>query len=323
MNLQGVLSREFMKITDVLGCAGWAGLFVLVLTWVPVVGPFFSLLTPLPFLYYSAKLGLSGGIKLTVYTIFILGLISQLTGQPQVTLFCLQFGLLGLALSEIYRRDLTLGYSLLLGCAVLLTAGLGILFVLGLSKNMGPREMLLGYLKENLDEVIEAYKGVGMEGERAAELEAFKEAFLETVSKIYPALMLIGTEFVVWLNVILSKVVFRARNLEFPAFVPMDRWRAPEHLVWIVIASGFSLFLSEGGLRWLAVNAVMVVMSVYLFQGFAILLFFLNKYRIPSWIRIGIYFLIILQQLFLGILSLAGLFDQWVDFRKIHRKRSR
>jgi hypothetical protein len=36
--------------------------------------------------------------------------------------------------------------------------------------------------------------------------------------------------------------------------------------------------------------------------------------------RIGIYFLIIIQQLFLAVLALAGLFDQWIDFRKIHRR---
>ena len=35
--------------------------------------------------------------------------------------------------------------------------------------------------------------------------------------------------------------------------------------------------------------------------------------------RMGIYFLIIIQQLFLAVVALAGLFDQWVDFRKIHR----
>jgi hypothetical protein len=33
--------------------------------WIPIVGPFLGLFTPLPFLYYSAKLGVSQAVKLT------------------------------------------------------------------------------------------------------------------------------------------------------------------------------------------------------------------------------------------------------------------
>jgi uncharacterized protein YybS (DUF2232 family) len=62
------------------------------------------------------------------------------------------------------------------------------------------------------------------------------------------------------------------------------------------------------------------MMAIYLFHGLSIILFFLNKYNVPSWIRAGVYILIMVQQLFLGVLALAGLFDQWVDFRKIHRR---
>ena len=52
-----------------------------------------------------------------------------------------------------------------------------------------------------------------------------------------------------------------------------------------------------------------------------ITLFFLSKYRVPSLVRICVYLLIMIQQLFILVLALAGLFDQWADFRKIHRRR--
>jgi uncharacterized protein YybS (DUF2232 family) len=84
--------------------------------------------------------------------------------------------------------------------------------------------------------------------------------------------------------------------------------------------SGFALFFLSGGIKLIAINVLIVIMAAYLFHGLSIILFFLNKYKIPSWMRIGIYFLIIVQQLFLAVLALAGLFDQWIDFRKIHRR---
>jgi uncharacterized protein YybS (DUF2232 family) len=133
--------------------------------------------------------------------------------------------------------------------------------------------------------------------------------------------MIIGTGFAVWLNVVIAKPLFHMGQLEYPDFDPMDCWQAPEGLVWVVIVSGFALFFLSGGIRLLAINALIILMFVYLFHGLSIVLFFLNKYRVPSWIRIGVYFLIIIQQLFLVLLALAGLFDQWIDFRKIRRRQ--
>jgi len=72
-----------------------------------------------------------------------------------------------------------------------------------------------------------------------------------------------------------------------------------------------------------AINVLIVAMAVYLFQGLSILFFFLNKYHVPTWMRVGIYFLIAVQQVFFALMALVGLFDQWIDFRKIHKRRNR
>jgi hypothetical protein len=51
------------------------------------------------------------------------------------------------------------------------------------------------------------------------------------------------------------------------------------------------------------------------------LLFYLNEYRVPPWMRFGIYALILLQQFLVIGVTMAGLFDQWVDLRRIHQKK--
>jgi hypothetical protein len=53
-----------MKAHHVPRCVGPALALLLASVRIPIVGPFFSLLTPLPFLYYSAKLGVYGLILL-------------------------------------------------------------------------------------------------------------------------------------------------------------------------------------------------------------------------------------------------------------------
>ncbi|MEE9420038.1 MAG: YybS family protein [Desulfatiglandaceae bacterium] len=309
-----------MKLKDLLGCVGWAAFFLLASAWIPLFGPFLSLLAPLPFLYYSTKLGLYQGIKLAAAAMLTIGLFAKLTGYPQIILFGIEFSLLGLALSELMRRRFSLGQTIFLATAFMLILGICFLFIIALSENMGPFEMISKYLQGHLKETINAYEGTGITKENGLELETYAKAFIDAISKIYPSLMIVGTGFAVWLNVILAKPLFRRGHLEYPDFVPMDRWLAPDGLVWGAIVSGFALFFSSGGIRLFAINVLIVIMAVYLFHGLSIILFFLNKYNVPSWMRIGIYFLIIIQQLFLAVLALAGLFDQWIDFRKIHRR---
>lgn len=286
---------------------------------IPFVGPLFGLLSPLPFLYYTARLGLYEGIKLAALTVAIIGTAAYFAGYPQLTLLSLEFSLIGLGLSALFRRNLTLGYTIFFGVCLMLLVGMTILFIIGLSRNMGPVETVLGYLEGHLRATMKAYQGE-MAGEGALELQAYAKVFMATVSHIYPSLMIVGTGFALWLNVVIARPLFRLGNLEYPDFGPMDRWQAPEKLVWGLIAAGFALFLSSESIEFLTINALIVILAIYLFHGLAIVLFFLNKYRVPPWIRFGIYFLIIVQQLFFVVLILAGLFDQWADFRKIHRR---
>ncbi len=289
--------------------------------WIPIAGPFFSLLTPLPFLYYSAKLGVSQAVKLTCVSILVTGLIAAISRQSQLIFLCFEFSVLGLILSEIFRRKMTIGTSVLLGTCLLLLMGLLVLAVAGLRKNLGPLEMVYAYLLESLEETARIYTQVGADPEKAGAFQEYLKALKEVVALIYPSLMIVGSAFVVWLNVIMSRPLFIKRNLEYPDFGALDRWQSPELMVWGLIAAGFSLFLSFSPLRLVAVNALVIMLAIYFFHGLSVLLFYLNKYRVPPWMRFGVYALILLQQILVIGVTMAGLFDQWIDLRRIHQKK--
>jgi uncharacterized protein YybS (DUF2232 family) len=312
-----------MKLSDLLGCLGGAALLISAFITVPVLGPLFGLLTPLPFLYYSTKLGFAQGLKASALVLLLIGLTAQLAGQTHLVLFAIEFAVLGMVLSELYRRNLSYGRTLLWGTAAMLGVGFGFLYAAGLSQGLGPFEVIQGYLNEQLNGVMAIYGSAAEDPEKAAELQAYGRAILEVISRIYPSLMIIGTGFVVWMNVTVSRPLFRLGRVQYPDFVPLHHWRAPEYLVWAVIVSGFALFLASGAVTSIAWNALIVLMAVYLLQGVSILSFFFNKFRFPLWARVGVSLLIVLQQVFLAVLTLAGLFDQWVDFRKIHKRAGR
>jgi uncharacterized protein YybS (DUF2232 family) len=189
-----------------------------------------------------------------------------------------------------------------------------------MSKGMSPTALLREYLDGHLAATLRAYEEMGMVYEHKGELEASGRAVLETVAKTYPALMILGTGLGVWVNVVLAKPLFRLKRVHYPEHFSTERWRAPEGLVWVVIASGFAFFFSSGGIRWFAVNVLMVTLAAHLFQGFCITLFYLKKYHVPRWVCGVIFVMLVIQQLLLVVLLLGGIFDQWIDFRKIHKR---
>ena len=306
-----------MKPTDIIGCAGSVVLLLSAAAWIPVLGLAFALLTPLPFLYYATRLGLRGGVKIAVVTLLFVGLLANLAGYPQMMISCFESSLLGLILSELYRRRFTLGLTIVLGtCSVLIVSVL-LFFLVTSSEKMGSTEMNPESYESRDEEIIQAYKDLGIDEDKAIQ---FQEVMENIIPKVYPAMFILGTALNVCFIVLLSRPLLRFKDLPYPDFGPMDRWQAPELMVWGVIATGFALFLTTGSIKLFAVNALIVMVAIYVFHGLSIAQFFLNKYHTPLLGRLGIYLLIFILPYFLVTLAIAGLFDQWADFRKMNQK---
>lgn len=298
---------------------GSATLILTASLWIPIVGPFVSLLTPLPFLYYSSKLDPTQGLKLVALTILTIGLLGYWTGHMEGIFFAVQFSLVGLLLSILFRKGLDVGQTVMVTTGFLLALGFAFLGYAAIRKEMGLWELMGAYLEENMGAGFRAYEEMGASPEDMAAFRQYANALTNVLLRIFPSLMIVGSGFAVWLNVVLARPLFRATGLDFPDF-QLGRWRAPENLVWLLLASGFALFFTSGSIQSIALNTFIVVMAVYVFHGLSIVVFFLEKYHVPSWFRIGMYLLLALQQLFLVVLALAGLVDLWVDFRKTRRQ---
>jgi uncharacterized protein YybS (DUF2232 family) len=310
-----------MIISDIIGCTGAVIFFLLVSVWVPFIGSLFILLIPLPFLYYLSKLGLHQGWKTGLISLLILSLIARLIGYPYLIIFCILFGLAGLIISETFKRGFTIGMTVFWSTVLMLFTGAVFLFFIALSSGTGAIQLIVGYLQTNVDRAISLYEEMGLDQQTMTRLRQFGALLNSLIAQIYPALIIIGTGFIIWINVVISKPIFLLRGIKYPDLGRADMWYAPEFMVWGVIAAGFSLFFPVTGIKFIALNSLIVLLVIYVFHGLAITMFFFNKYNIPPWARITVYLLIMIQQIFLFVLAVAGLFDQWIDFRKIHKKR--
>lgn len=257
---------------------------------------------------------------MTMAVVLAVVLLGIAAGFAKMAVLAAEYGLLGYLLSRLLAKERSLAETVGLASAVLATTGVMVILVTAAIKGVNVIEAVTDYLTEEFRYATEAYRQSGLVETQGEDLDLMVKGFVEIFSRLLPSLMVLGTVLVVWLNTLLAGFVARARGLAVAKSPPAGLWQVPEKLVWVFIASGFAAFFSQGHFQWAALNVMVVLTMVYFFQGLCILVFFLKKHKAPPWMRFGAYALIALQQLFILVLALAGLFDQWMDLRKIHRR---
>lgn len=110
-----------------------------------------------------------------------------------------------------------------------------------------------------------------------------------------------------WLKMPREKVSTQLKLLDY---------RVPDFVIWVAMSAFLLTMVSFGvkAIAVLAINVVNVAIVLYFFQGLAVLQVFLNSIRAGIFTRILTYILLV-GQLFL-LLSVIGLIDYWVDFRR-------
>ena len=160
------------------------------------------------------------------------------------------------------------------------------------------------------------YQNMGMSEENVHVIDRFLTELQPLIVKILPAMVTASTLFVAWINTLIARPVLQGRLRFSPDFGPLNMWKAPEYLVWGVIACGLALFLPGPAINAIGQNGLLILMTVYFFQGIAIVSFYFEKKRFPRFIRFFLYTLIAVQHLILLAVIGLGFFDMWVNFRR-------
>ncbi len=146
--------------------------------------------------------------------------------------------------------------------------------------------------------------------------------FVETFLRLLPAVWILMTVAVVALNLLLLRR-WVSRNIFSPAG-EFPLWRIREEWIWVPVGLGTLTLLNHylwglGWLSWGLVNGLLVVASLYFFQGLSIGLFIIRKNFSPVMQLLMFLLFLLLSQPLSFMLILLGLFDFWFDFRKIKK----
>ena len=281
---------------------------------IPIIGFVAALFIPLPVLFYRLKLGRINGLIIAVVASLIM--MALIGGLSIDVIFFAGLLLIGFILGELFELNLSIEQTTLIASGSVVLSGLISLIVSSVLTGEGVFAVVSDYVAKNLELTLVLYQSMGMSQENIQLISQSLDKIHQVLVTIIPALVSVSTLFVTWISILLARPVLTSRSLFYPDFGPLKLWKAPEYLVWAVIGCGLSLFLPPTALKIIGLNGLLILLTVYFFQGIAIVSFYFDKKRLPRFVRVFLYTLIGLQQLILLAVIGLGFFDLWINFRR-------
>lgn len=291
---------------------------------------------------------------MTVFAPFPLSLAIIMYGRVKGYLVGLAGLVLSLVFASLVYRDLTLFgfyfcvlvFAIGIGEIVLrgippvkgmVTLGLGFISVIGVSfallmssMNTTPKEFIIQQIEKSADKISEQKKAVEMSGDQNSiqvlQLLDRPDLLAKELIESFPSYMFMAVFLMLWFNMFL---VLKSRRLLFSGNVyPHDekdllQFKVPFGYV-LVLVAGLVLAiwgeqLGAGLYEIIGFTVIKCLGIFYFFQGFGVLSDLLNFLGVTGFFRT----LIVMITIFIGnyLIAVAGLFDNWFDFRKYFVKR--
>lgn len=140
---------------------------------------------------------------------------------------------------------------------------------------------------------------------------------LAITAQLVPGLVAVVAAAMALINLALAWRWLGRQGLGYPLFNTLTKWRTPEWVIWLLLLTGFGLFVPLRPLRVAAGNGFLLVTAVYFCQGLAIMAYYFQMLAMPSLARGLIYLITVIQPILAALVCLAGIFDMWIDFRRL------
>ncbi len=158
-------------------------------------------------------------------------------------------------------------------------------------------------------------KMLGVDAAIAPDTQGF---IVDTVMRLTPALVGVASALMVLLNLaVFWRFGGKQQRVGYTLFGDLARWSAPEWLIWPLLVSGFGWFIPLAPLATIALDCFLCIVAVYFCQGLAIMAFYFKQLGMPPVARGLIYFVTLVQPVLTALVGAAGVFDLWVDFRRL------
>ena len=316
---QGIpVDKNLRRVIPGLTIQGIAVLTVtlLIVVLIPFVGPLAVIMTPLPIVYFFFRLGrMQGALALTI-AFLIASAVLLLTGDRTNITVLAMICFTGAMLAEVLARRYPAERTFIIASLAVFFCGSAVLLAVSALSGVAPWQILGNHVQGILGEHLRISEQLNISADQIALIRENAQEIVRFFVAIFPALALSGAVLTVWVNVLAARLLLKHQNYGFPEFGDLSLWKAPERLVWLLIAAGVMMLLPLEVIDSVGMNFLIVCCLVYLLQGLAIVSFFFKRKRVPTLLRWLFYLLIAVQQYMVILVIAFGLFDLWIDFRK-------
>lgn len=279
---------------------------------IPIAGASAMIFAPLPVMDFAvgrrSYLWRAIGVVATASAIIAVGVGWQAAAGYAVT-----FGLASVVICHMIETQRPFELIVLVTSGVILVAGtFAALAAVGSPAALA--DSLRQALAAGMARGEEAYRMLGVESGLGAEARA---NVLEITMGLSPALIALSAAFAVLMNLTVFWRWLNRGRIGYRLFGDLARWAAPDWLIWLLLATGFALFVPLKPIRTIALDGFICVAAVYFCQGLAIMSFYFKMLTMPSLVRGLIYFVTAIQPALAALVCAAGVFDLWVDFRRL------
>jgi uncharacterized protein YybS (DUF2232 family) len=298
------------NVIGLVRSAAVAGALFLLGSLLPVIGLCAMVLAPAPPLLYAVGRSRALGRALAAATLTA-ALIALVDGPSASFTYLLSFGLATLVM--IALLDFHQPFESIISVTVIITLIAGSAAALVFA---GSPSAMIEAARNTLSHAMEGtsqfYSLLGIELEAGD-----RQRMVNAALALGPAVAAISVGLAVLANLALLWQFTDRERIGYGLFGDLARWSTPEWLIWLLLASGFALFIPLTVVSTAALDLFVTVLAVYFCQGLAIISFYFKRLGVPRAVRIIIYLVAGIHPVLAALISAGGVFDMWVDFRRL------
>jgi uncharacterized protein YybS (DUF2232 family) len=304
---------HYLRIRLKASLLGVVGSFVLFAAYlaVPPLGIFSAILAPYPAAYNRVVHGRISSL------IIIFGTTAAIAAMFGVFAGCLYLGMCGMIsflMPELLLRGISGSRTLFWTTVANLVLFIAGFIAYSTFSGINLQQLISAEVTSSLKQAVSIYEKGGVSGDELEVLKRTMATAAELLQRLYPALVTALLTLIACCNLVLLKktTINSTTNLAIEDF---STFRNPDLLVWVLIATGFSLLLPVSPITSPALNLLLIITMMYFFQGMAVISALITKHSVPTLVRVLLYAILFIQPYLLALIAGFGLFDLWGDFR--------
>ena len=289
--------------------------FLLLVALVPALSVLIGVLIPVPLIFVYIRFGRRPGMALLA-SIFVV--LFTMLGPRQATLFLTEYAVLVGVMAEAIRFKLS--FDKCISFSAIVSAILSIFLLIFVFTDR--EATLLEFFQKQIDahfaQSIESLKAVGDKSEELRVVQDFADKTSGSLAQAYPSFIVLGTFLTALINYYATRFLWRCiYGYDIFHEGRFSVWVIPDQVIWVLIGSSAVFLFADNALGSIGVNLLLMTIVAYFIQGMAITIYFLESRNVPVFFWILMFFVILLQPLLVGVSVGLGVFDTWMDMRKV------